>query len=77
MTIFYSDVVPLSKYYSPITLHLSPSTRFLNENPDEPNCQISVSLMRQGKLYELVQCRRGPLYDSLATSNQCCMTVMT
>ena len=45
MTVFYSDVVPLSKYYSPITLHLSPSPRFLNENPDEPNCQISASLM--------------------------------
>ena len=38
MTSFYSDMQPapgwwtLSKY-SPITLHLSPSTRILNENP--------------------------------------------
>jgi len=32
MTIFYSDVEPLSKY-SPVTLHLSPATRILNENP--------------------------------------------
>ena len=33
MTIFYSDEEPLSQY-SPITLHLSPATRILNENPD-------------------------------------------
>ena len=32
MTIFYSDVKPLSKY-SPVTLHLSPATRILNQNP--------------------------------------------
>ena len=32
MTILYSDVEPLSKY-SPVTLHLSPATRILNENP--------------------------------------------
>ena len=31
LTIFYSDVEPLSKY-SPVTLHLSPATRILNEN---------------------------------------------
>ena len=29
---FFSDVEPLSKY-SPVTLHLSPATRILNENP--------------------------------------------
>ena len=29
---FYSDVEPHSKY-SPVTLHLSPATRILNENP--------------------------------------------
>ena len=33
MTIFYSDTEPLSKY-SPVTLHLSPVTRILGENPD-------------------------------------------
>ena len=32
MTMFYSDVEPLSKY-SPEMLHLSPATRILNENP--------------------------------------------
>ena len=32
MTIFYSDVEPLSKYF-PVPLHLSPYTRILNENP--------------------------------------------
>ena len=30
--VFYSDVQPLSKY-SPVTLHLSPATRILNESP--------------------------------------------
>ena len=32
MTIFYSDMKLLSKY-SPITLHFSPATRILSENP--------------------------------------------
>jgi len=32
MTILYSEVEPLSKY-APVTLHLSPATRILNENP--------------------------------------------
>ena len=32
MTIFYSDVEPESEY-SPVTLHLSPATRSLNEKP--------------------------------------------
>ena len=32
MTIFYSDMEPLSEYF-PVTLHLSPVTRVLNENP--------------------------------------------
>ena len=32
MTIFYSDMEPLSKY-SPVTIHLSPATRILSENP--------------------------------------------
>ena len=31
MTIFHSDVEPLSEYFS-VTLHLSPATRVLNEN---------------------------------------------
>ena len=30
---FFSDVEPLSKICSPVTLHLSPATRILNENP--------------------------------------------
>lgn len=33
MTIFYSDVKPLSKY-SHVTLHLPPATWILSENPD-------------------------------------------
>ena len=33
MTIFYSDMEPLSKY-SPAMLHLSPVTRILSENPE-------------------------------------------
>ena len=40
MTILYSDVEPLSKY-SPVTLHLSPATRILNDNPDEGALFIS------------------------------------
>ena len=32
MTIFYSDMEPLSQY-SPVQLHLSPATRILSENP--------------------------------------------
>ena len=32
MTIFYSYIEPLSRY-SPVTLHLSPATIILNENP--------------------------------------------
>ena len=32
MTIFYSYIEPLSQY-SPVTLHLSPATIILNENP--------------------------------------------
>ena len=32
VTIFYSDEEPLSEY-SCVTLHLSPATRILNENP--------------------------------------------
>ena len=32
MTTFYSDVKPLPKY-SPVTLHLSPATRILSQNP--------------------------------------------
>ena len=33
MNILYSNVEPLSKF-SPVTLHLSPATMILNENPD-------------------------------------------
>ena len=41
MTIFYSDVEPLSKY-SPVTIHLSPTTRILSENP------LMVSVLHKG-----------------------------
>ena len=40
MTILNSDVEPLSKY-SPVTLHLSPATRILNDNSDEGALFIS------------------------------------
>ena len=40
MTILNSDVEPPSKY-SPVTLHLSPATRILNDNPDEGALFIS------------------------------------
>ena len=33
MTILYPDVEPLSKHSS-VMLHLSPTTRILNENPE-------------------------------------------
>ena len=39
---FYSDMKPLSKY-SPVTLHLSPATRILSENPENGkvmNCNL-------------------------------------
>ena len=39
MTIFYSDVEPLSEY-CPVILHLSPATRILNENPDNYFLQV-------------------------------------
>ena len=32
MTVIYSDLEPLSKY-SPVMLHLSPTTKILKENP--------------------------------------------
>ena len=48
MTIFLSDEEPLSKYYS-VTLHLSPTTRILNENPGS-------SSARENRV-------RGPLAD--------------
>ena len=41
MTIFYSDVEPLSEY-SPVMLHLSPATRILNENPYNDFLQVSL-----------------------------------
>ena len=37
---YYSDAGPLSKY-SPVTLHLSPAPRILNDNPDEGALFIS------------------------------------
>ena len=36
MTIFYSDMEPLSQYF-PVKLHCSLATRFLSENPDVYN----------------------------------------
>ena len=39
MTIFYSDVEPVSEY-SPVMLHLSPATRILNENANNHFLQV-------------------------------------
>ena len=41
MTILYLDVEPPSKY-SPVTLHVSPATRILNENLDN-NCVRNIN----------------------------------
>lgn len=38
MAIFYSDMEPLSHYSPIMSLHLSPSTRILNENPEHNFC---------------------------------------
>ena len=42
MTIFYSDVEPLSQY-SPATLYLSPATGILNENPELAKWLVELS----------------------------------
>ena len=47
MTVFYSDMEPLSRY-SPVKLHLSLATRTLSENAVEP--KINVALL-MGWLY--------------------------
>ena len=46
MTIFCSDMEPLSKY-SPVTLHLSPATRILSKNPERAVllCQFANNLL--------------------------------
>ena len=43
MTIFYSDVGPLS-IYSPVTLHLSPATTIVNENPGDGTGVMKVGV---------------------------------
>ena len=45
MTIFYSEEEPHSKC-SPVTLHLSPATRIINENPDNYYVNKSELLTR-------------------------------
>ena len=42
MTIFYSDVEPLSQYFS-VTLYLSPATRILSKNPAVQNSHWNQS----------------------------------
>ena len=51
VTIFYSDEETLSKY-SRVTLHLSPATRILNENPS--NSVIKI-LVKQHRFYYLLK----------------------
>ena len=50
MTVFYSDMEPLSRY-SPVKLHLSLATRTFSENAVEP--KINVVLL-MGWLYYCV-----------------------
>ena len=47
MTIFYSDVEPLSKY-SPAMLHLSPATRIANHN-ENPATSLSTRTRMWGE----------------------------
>ena len=51
VTIFYSDEETLSKY-SRVTLHLSPATRILNENPSNSVIRI---LVKQHRFYYLLK----------------------
>ena len=55
MTVFYSDMEPLSRY-SPEKLHLSLATRTLSENAVEP--KINVVLL-MGWLYYCVGIKGG------------------
>ena len=57
MTVFYSDMGPLSRY-SPVKLHLSLATRTLSENAVEP--KINVALLT-GWLYYCVGSFNGCL----------------
>ena len=54
MTIFYSDVEPLSKY-SPAMLHLSPSTRIANHNENPATSLSTRTRMWERRLID----RRG------------------
>ena len=45
MTIFYSDVEPLSKY-SPVTFNLSPATTILHENSAKIEANPKPSLQK-------------------------------
>ena len=58
MTILNSDVEPLSKY-SPVTLHLSPATRILNDNPDEGALFISNKRKTRIKVLQTVTSKLG------------------
>ena len=65
MTIFYSEVEPLSKYY-PVTLHLSPATRILNENPaSKVNHKSPVKVLFHLSKTILTFCFLGMLLHSL------------
>ena len=61
MTIFYSNEEPLSKYF-PITLHVSPATRILNENPAQ-QVQKFCQLLKYCPLFS----RRDLIFIDYAT----------
>ena len=49
MNICYSDMEPHSQY-SPLTLHLFPATRILNENPAQRDTNMESPLTKISKL---------------------------
>ena len=73
MTIFHSAVEPLSKY-SPVTLHLSPATRILNENPvfstSSGNQQKLLSSYHRNTGYSqqiILRCENNNYYSSFTS----------
>ena len=69
MTIFYSDMEPLS-HYSPIKLlHLSPSTRILNENPEHNFCHTYTLLMLPKWAFQLNRIKKIQIYKLIENVN--------
>lgn len=68
MTNFYLDVEPLSNY-SPVTLHLSPATRILNENPTNEYPSPPLSLNYDHWVMETQKCCCQELQTLLGVYN--------